>query len=263
MGDSNGDALAALDGCRMLVVGASSGIGRAVGLRAAAAGAQVAFAARRTERLEEAVAEAGGKSFAVTCDVRDPAQCAGTVEAAAERFGGLDAVVYGSGASPLVRAREADADLWRLVLETNIMGAALVSAAAIPHLEASGGRLMLLGSSSVGRPYPGLVPYASSKAALQEMARGLRNEYPHLRVTTFIVGPTISEFANSWDPGLAAEMFGRWSVEGYPAGMAMAVEDMAEQILLVVACGARVEEILVMPDPNAVDPAVLEALRPS
>lgn len=111
---------------------------------------------------------------------------------------------------------------------------------------------MFLGSSSEGRPYPGLVPYATTKAALHEMARGLRNEYPRLRVTTFVVGPTLSEFADGWDPGLATEMFTRWSVEGYPAGNAVAeIDHMADQVVAVLASGARVDEIHAMPDPSS------------
>jgi NAD(P)-dependent dehydrogenase (short-subunit alcohol dehydrogenase family) len=242
--------MADLEGHRILVVGASSGIGRAVGLGAAAAGADVAFAARRIDRLEAAVAQAGGRSVAIGCDVRDDEQCAQAVAQAVERFGGLDAVVYGTGTSPLTRSHDATGDLWRMVLETNVVGAAQVARAALPHLETSAGRLVFLGSSSVGRPYPGLVPYTTTKAALHEMARGLRGEYPWLRVTTFVVGPTMSEFADQWDPDLTMEMFGRWAVEGYPAGAAVTVEHMADQVLLVLASGARIDEILVMPDPS-------------
>jgi NAD(P)-dependent dehydrogenase (short-subunit alcohol dehydrogenase family) len=243
--------MADLQGHRILIVGASSGIGRSVGIQAAAAGADVAFAARRIDRLEAAVAEAGGRCLAIKCDVRDDEQCAQAVAQTVDRFGGLDAVVYGAGTSPLTKSHDATGDIWREVLETNVVGAAQVTRAALPHLEASGGRLMFLGSSSVGRPYPGLVPYTTTKAALHEMARGLRGEYPWLRLTTFIVGPTMSEFADGWDPVLTGEMFTRWSAEGYPSALAMTVEDMAAQVLRVLASGARIEEILVMPDPTS------------
>ena len=192
-----------LDGYRILVVGASTGIGRAVGIQSAQAGAAVAFAARRTELLEDAVDAAGGSSFAVACDVRREEQCAGAVEEAVERFGGLDAVVYAAGKSPLVRFADADGDTWRDVMETNVVGAALVSRAALPHLEASSGRLLLLGSSGIVRPLPGLIAYTTSKAAVHQFARSLRNENPWLRVTNFVVGPTITEFSAGWDPDLA------------------------------------------------------------
>jgi NADP-dependent 3-hydroxy acid dehydrogenase YdfG len=109
----------------------------------------------------------------------------------------------------------------------------------------------------VGRPYPGLVAYTTSKAALHEFARGLRNEYPWLRVTNFVVGPTMSDFANSWDPETAMEMFGRWTTEGYPAGETVTAEDMADQVVRVLASGARVEEVHVMPDqPRPGEPSV-------
>jgi NAD(P)-dependent dehydrogenase (short-subunit alcohol dehydrogenase family) len=208
----------------------------------------VGFAARRADLLAGAVADAGGACFAVTCDTREEEQCAQAVAEAATRFGGLDAVVYATGKSPLLRVEEADGAQWRELLETNVIGAAMVARHAMPHLRESQGRLLFLGSSSVGRPYPGLVAYTTSKAALHELARGLRNEHPWLRVTTFVVGPTITEFANSWDMDLAAEMYGRWTTEGYPAGAAMAVEDMADQVLRVLSSGARIEEVSVMPD---------------
>jgi NAD(P)-dependent dehydrogenase (short-subunit alcohol dehydrogenase family) len=241
-----------LDGYRIVVVGASSGIGREVGIQAVQAGASVAFAARRADLLESAVAVARGgegpQSFAIPCDVRDDAQCARAVEEAVARFGGLDAVVYATGKSPLVRSNDADGDTWRELFETNVVGAAMVTRAALPHLKSTGGRMVFLGSSSVGRPYPGLVAYTTTKAALHELARGLRNEHPWLRLTTFVVGPTITEFANSWDTELFMEMHGRWSAEGYPAGNAMAVEDMAAQVIRVLASGARIDEVHVMPD---------------
>ncbi|MHB1583266.1 MAG: SDR family oxidoreductase [Acidimicrobiales bacterium] len=243
-----------LVGKRVLVVGASSGIGRETALQLAKGGARVAFAARRVDRLEEAVKAAGEHCLAVSCDVRRDEDCEAAVDAAAGAFGGLDAVVYASGHSPLTRSHEATGELWRSVIETNVIGAAMIARHAIPHLRRSGGRLLLLGSSSVGRPYPGLVPYTTSKAALHEMARGLRNEYPWLRVTTFIVGPTMTEFADGWDMDLAIEMHGRWTTEGYPANAALPVEEMAAQVVAVLASPARVEEVLVMPDVPAPEP---------
>jgi len=246
---SGGRGMKFLDGYRIVVVGASSGIGRSVGIQAAQAGATVAFAARRVELLDDAVVAAGGECFALPCDVRNDEQCAHAVDETARRLGGIDAVVYAAGMSPLVRFGDAAGDQLRHVLETNVVGAAMVAKAALPHLERSAGRLVFLGSSSVGRPYPGLVAYTMSKAALHELARGLRNELPWLRVTTFIVGPTVTGFADSWDAELTMAMFGRWGAEGYPAGVAMTVEEMAHQVVWMLGSGGRVDEILVMPDP--------------
>lgn len=242
-------AAGGLAGRRVLVVGASSGIGRAVGLAAAAGGARVALAARRSELLDSAVAEAGGTAVAIPCDVRVPGDCERVVEEAAAALGGLDAVVYGAGISPLSRLADAGPGLWQSVVETNLVGAALVAAAALPHLLAGGGRLVLLGSSSEGHPFPGLVPYACTKAGLHELARGLRNEHPSLRVSTVIVGPTMSDLAAGWEPGLAAEMFARWAAEGYlPTTATLPVEVTAGQVVHVLASPTRIDELHVLPD---------------
>ncbi len=160
-------------------------------------------------------------------------------------------MVYAAASCPLTRFEEADGDLWRSVMETNVVGAALVARAALPHLRATTGRLMFLGSSSVGRPYPGLVPYEASKAALHELAHGLRNEHPWLSVTMFVVGPTLSELADGWNPDLAVAMFNRWNTEGYVADRYMEVEAVADQVLGVLRSETRVDEIRVMPDPPA------------
>jgi NAD(P)-dependent dehydrogenase (short-subunit alcohol dehydrogenase family) len=238
---------AELDGRRILVLGASSGVGRATGMAAAALGARVAFAARRAERVLEVAAEAGEGCVALTCDVRRPEDCEEVVRQAVDKLGGLDGIVYASGISALTQFTDADADLWQDVVATNLIGAALVARAAIEHLEESDGRLVLLGSSSVGRPYPGLVPYAATKAGLHELARGLRAEYPWLHVTTFVVGPTVTGFADGWDPALATEMFGRWVAEGYPCTAASAPEETAAEIVHVLASSALVTEAAVMP----------------
>src|SRR5690606_22913357 len=123
----------------VLIVGASSGIGRVLGLQAAAAGASVAFAARRRELVEAAAAEAGNGAVGLVCDVRDEAACAAVVASSVEALGGLDAVVYSSAIDLLTRLEDAGAERWRATFETNVFGAAFVTTAALPHLRASRG----------------------------------------------------------------------------------------------------------------------------
>ena len=113
-----------LEGHRVLIVGASSGIGRVLGLMAAAAGARVAFAARRGNLVEDAARDAGNGALAVVCDAREPASCADAVARTVEAFGGLDSFVYSTAVDPLVRLADADADAWRNTLDTNVIGAA-------------------------------------------------------------------------------------------------------------------------------------------
>src|SRR5438094_10301617 len=91
-----------LQGARVLVVGASSGIGREVARQLGTNGARVVLAARRADKLAEAIAEVGPGATSVVCDVRDPEQCDAVVTAAVEQLGGLDVVVYATAVDPVV-----------------------------------------------------------------------------------------------------------------------------------------------------------------
>ena len=142
-----------MEGNRILVVGASSGVGAATARLADLRGARVAIGARRAETLAE-MASASAAMVAVPGDVRDEASARAMVEGARSSLGGLDAVVYAVGVSPLVPMADATAEDWHDVLASNLIGAAIVSAAAAPHLLASDGRLVLLSSKSVRRPLP-------------------------------------------------------------------------------------------------------------
>src|SRR5579864_6664655 len=115
---------------RTVVVGASSGLGRCIGVGLAQRGAHVALLARRTELLAEAAKEAGPGTLAVTCDVTDPQSCRTAIEEAAGGLGGIDALVYSTAVGPLARIIDVDADRWRHTFETNVIGASLVTAAA-------------------------------------------------------------------------------------------------------------------------------------
>jgi NAD(P)-dependent dehydrogenase (short-subunit alcohol dehydrogenase family) len=218
-----------MDGTRVLVVGASSGIGRATGIRAVRHGASVAFAARRADKLGEAVAEAGG-GVVLEADVRDEADCARLVADAVAALGGLDLVLYATGTSPLRRLRDTGLAEWEEVLETNLVGAHLVARAAAPHL-GSHGLYVAISSDSVAQPRPGLVPYAASKAALEALLAGLRAEYPGQRFGCLAVGPTMpTGFGDQFDPGLIGELFDTWMKQGLTLA-AMHTDEVAEVIV--------------------------------
>src|SRR5947209_20065001 len=86
---------------RTVVVGASSGLGRCIGVGLAQRGAQVALLARRKERLDGAAAEAGNGAIAIECDAIDPLSCASAIDQAATALGGIDALVYTPAIGPL------------------------------------------------------------------------------------------------------------------------------------------------------------------
>lgn len=231
---------------RTVIVGASSGLGRSIALGLAERGAQVALLARRLDRIEAAARDAGPGAAAVVCDVTDAASCQAAITAAAEALGGIDALVYTPGIGPLVRLIDTDADTWRRVFETNVTGAALVTAAAVPHLEASQGAAAYLSSvsASVTPPWPGLGAYAVSKAALDKLVEAWRAEHPAIGFTRVIVGDcaggdghSMTEFANEWDRELAAQVHPIWAARNYLSGSLMAVEGLVQVIDTVLRGG--------------------------
>jgi NAD(P)-dependent dehydrogenase (short-subunit alcohol dehydrogenase family) len=231
---------------RTVIVGASSGLGRSIALGLAERGAQVALLARRLDRIEAAARDAGPGAAAIACDVTDAASCQAAITAAAEALGGIDALVYTPGIGPLVRLVDTDADTWRRVFETNVTGAALVTAAAVPHLEASQGAAAYLSSvsASMTPPWPGLGAYAVSKAALDKLVEAWRAEHPAIGFTRVIVGDcaggdgdSMTEFATGWDRELAAQVYPIWAARNYLSGSLMAVEGLVHVIDTVLRGG--------------------------
>jgi len=245
-----------LSGRRILVVGASSGIGRALGLRASAAGARVAFAARRFDRLEQVAREAGPGALALRCDVREERECRAAVENALSAFGGLDALIYATGLSPLAMLEQAGAGEWREVLAANVIGASLVTAAALPALRASQGRALYISSYAIRMPLPGLGLYRVSKVALDALIECWRMEHPDVDFTRVVVGNTSgTDFAAGWGPERIQEAVEVWVKRNlFPAATMMPLDVLCETLLPVLAMRGYVDDIAVMPrtrDPKA------------
>jgi NAD(P)-dependent dehydrogenase (short-subunit alcohol dehydrogenase family) len=244
---------------RTVVVGASSGLGRSIATGLGQRGATVALLARRNDRLVDAAKEAGPGALAIVCDVTDESSCVAAIGAAAQGLGGIDALVYAPGIGPLARMVDVDAETWRRTFDTNVIGAALVTAAAIPHLTASGGVAAYLSSVSASftPPWPGLGAYAVSKAALERMIEAWRDEHPAVGFTRVIVGDCAggegasgTEFASNWDWDLAAELHPIWSARNYLSGSLLEVDELVRVVDTVLRCGASAHIPLVAVTPR-------------
>jgi NAD(P)-dependent dehydrogenase (short-subunit alcohol dehydrogenase family) len=246
---------------RTVVVGASSGLGRCIGIGLAQRGAHVALLARRLERLETAAKEAGPPTLALACDVTDEASVAAAITEAATQLGGIDALVYTPAIGPLSRLVDTDADTWRRVFDTNVTGAAVTTAAAMPYLEESGGVAMYLSSvsASLTPPWPGLGAYIVSKAALDKLVDAWRAEHPGVGFTRLVVGDcaggegdAMTEFANGWDPDLAMELAPIWVERRYISGSLIAVEHLVDVANAVLRGGNTLcmPTVIVAPRPT-------------
>lgn len=244
---------------KLLVLGASSGLGRSIGVALAQGGRNdVALLARREDRLARAVEEAGPTSFAVACDVLDEEPCAKAIGTAVERLGGLDGFIYTVGVGPLSKIEEVDAATWRKTFDTNVVGAAISTAAALPHLTASSGHAIYLSSvsASQSQPWPGLGAYLTSKAALDKLIDAYRAEHPAVNFTRVVMGDSaggagesVTGFADSWDPVLLGEMSGVWMTRGLMAGALLPVEELIRAVehVLDSAPGTSIPSVVVTP----------------
>ena len=241
-----------LSGRKLLVLGASSGVGRAVAETLAQSGAEVVLAARRRARLESAVAKlahAGHRAHAIVCDVTDEARCRRAVAAAIHKLGGLDGFVYAPGLATLTPLAEASQKEWRRTLDTNLVGAALVTAAALDALRESRGRAVFVGSYVVRQALPGVGLYSTSKAALAALIKAWRLEAPEVDFTHAVLGNTRdTEFAAHWGAERVAAVTKQWVAAGaLPTAQMMALEDAAEGIACVFGVRGYVDEISIMP----------------
>ena len=171
-----------LDGKNALVTGASSGLGWRFATALAAAGARVAVAARRADRLETLKAEierAGGRAHAVTLDVTDVASVRAGVAAAVATLGPLDLLVNNSGVSVTKRAGDVEEADYDFVMDTNAKGAFFVAQAAGRAMIAAKrpGRIINIASAAGLRALGQLSVYCMSKAAVIHMTRALALEW--------------------------------------------------------------------------------------
>lgn len=237
-----------LVGRRVLVVGSSAGIGRVIGRRLCEAGAHVAFAARRQDACEEAAKEASGPAIGLRCDVTRETECAQAVSDTVDGLGGLDDIVYATGAISIVALEAADTEWWRRTFETNVMGAALLTRAALPHLKRSQGSAVYLSSiSSIGAAWPGIGVYTSTKAALNRMIDTWRSEHPDIGFTRIFVGPTLGGSTQAQMDMSAAEHMVRWAAMGIHSGASCTPECISDAVELVLTSASRIWDIAVEP----------------
>ncbi|MGZ4717173.1 MAG: SDR family NAD(P)-dependent oxidoreductase [Acidimicrobiales bacterium] len=202
-----------LAGRRVLVVGASAGVGRAFAELAIRAGARVVLAARRAERLDEIVAAAGG-GVAVAGDVAVDGDRVRIVEQAVGELGSIDLLFYAVGLSPLRMLADTDTDTWRTLFETNVIGLQRTLAGLVPHMT-EGGVAAVLSSEIVGRPRQGLGAYGSSKAAVSESLRTWRLEHPEVRFTCIHLGATQpTEFGDAFEMDTVIPLLDVWTRHG-------------------------------------------------
>lgn len=165
-----------IEGMSVLVTGGGSGIGEGIARHFAAAGARVTISGRRSAKLEAVAATIGSACRAVVGDVTVASDRAAMIESAVEHGGGLDVLVNNAGnmyRGPLAELTEAQL---LAVFHSNVVGAMMLTQAALDHLVASSGAVIFLGSVHSQRAFPGASPYAATKGAVETLTGVLAAE---------------------------------------------------------------------------------------
>jgi NADP-dependent 3-hydroxy acid dehydrogenase YdfG len=180
-----------------LVTGASSGIGEATAIALAAAGARVAVAARRRDRLE-AVANKiradGGEALVVEADFGVEAQAQRAVHETEKAFGRLDILVNNAGVMYLEPVIEADLARWRRMVEINVLGLIAATQAALPGMRArADGHIVNIASTAGRIATPTAAAYAATKFGVVGFSEALRKEIYRDKIRVSVIEPGVVE----------------------------------------------------------------------
>jgi NADP-dependent 3-hydroxy acid dehydrogenase YdfG len=239
-----------LDGKVALITGASSGIGEATAIALAIAGAKVAIAARRADRLSalaKAIGDAGGQAFEIVADVTKPSDIARMIDTVVEEFDRLDMLVNNAGVMLLSPLAEARGDDLRQMVEINLIALMELTRLALPHLKASKGHIVNVSSVAGRVANPGASGYAATKFGVVAFSEAVRREVyaDKVRVTVIEPGLVLTELGDHiTNPGMKAGLDQRKAaMEGLEA------EDVAAAVVYAVTQPARVNvnEILLRP----------------
>ena len=242
----------ALEGRKVAITGASSGIGAATAELLASEGAAVALGARREKRLSELASKiesAGGKAVVLPVDVADEASARSFVEGANEQLGGLDGLVNNAGVMLLGPVDGADTEHWRRMVDVNLLGLLYCTHAALPIFREAGGSDIVNISSVAGRiASAGSGVYNLTKWGVGAFSEALRQEtgWAKIRVTIVEPGFVDTELQGHNENPVVQEAIKKMYDQ---IGKVLDAEDIARAILYTLSQPQHVSvnEVLVRP----------------
>jgi 3-oxoacyl-[acyl-carrier protein] reductase len=232
----------ALAGRVVLVTGASRGIGAAISLACAAAGADVAvgyFEGRAgADETVASVRALGGDADAFPADIRDEVQVSAMVDAVLARFGRIDGLVNNAGVISERPVIEMSSDEWRQVIDVDLTGAFLCSRAVLPHmLQRSSGSIVMIASRLGQIGFAGVAHYAAAKAGTLALAKSLAKEVgpAGVRVNSVAPGVTITDMGAAVMDGEV----GRKRLAELPAGRFATAAEVAASVVFLLTDAAE------------------------
>jgi 3-oxoacyl-[acyl-carrier protein] reductase len=226
-----------LSGKSAVVTGGSRGIGRAIVLRLARQGADVAFSYRGNEAAaNDTVSEVeafGRRAIAIQGDSTDPAAADGLVKAALDAFGKIDILVNNAGITRDDLIMRMGLDAWRDVLETNLFGSFYaIKAVTRPMLKARSGRIINITSVSGQAGQTGQANYSSAKAGLIGLTKATARELASRGITCNAVAPgfVLTELTENLPDDLKKQI-----VERTPLGRFATTEEIADAVAFLAS----------------------------
>jgi len=214
-----------------IVTGASKGIGSGIAEALAAAGARVAvnYSSDRTgaERVVQAIVDSGGEAIAIGADVSNAADVARLFKEVDTAFGRLDVLVNNAGVFRFGAFAEITGESFHLHYNINVLGAILMVQEAIKRFGAKGGSIVNLSSIVGSHPVAGALLYASTKAAIETLTKGLALELAPLKIRVNAIAPGHTETEGNIAAGTSDSGAGAVLANKTPLGRLGRVTDIA------------------------------------
>lgn len=225
------------EGRRVLVTGATRGIGKACAEAFLAEGARVAINGRTEVSVSQAIADFTEAAVAAPGDVSTAGGCEAAVAVALEALGGLDVLVNNAGVFVRQTVAESEEETWDAVMAANIKSVQFCTKFALKALREAGGNVVNIASESGLNGYPGTTAYCASKGAVVNLTRAMAMEFaPDVRVNALCPGAVETDMARAAfalngdeDAGILAQN------EAYPTGAIGTVDQCAEAVLFLAS----------------------------
>lgn len=237
-----------LNGKVALVAAASKGLGYAVALGLAREGARVALCSRTEADIRQAgeqiAAETGAEVLPLIADVTNPAELTRLAEVTAETFGGLHILVPNSGGPPAGTFETLDESKWQSALDSTLLSTARLIRAALPHIKTAGwGRIIVITSTSVKQPIPGLLLSNSLRAGIVGLCKTLSQEFAPYGITVNNVAPGSFDTdrlkhlheRNAQAAGISFEEARRQAEQKIPLGRLGHPEELANAVVFLAS----------------------------
>jgi NADP-dependent 3-hydroxy acid dehydrogenase YdfG len=223
-----------------VVTGASKGMGRHFVGALVEAGSRVACLARPSPELQSLATEFGKNVLILPCDISEPADVSAAFERAAGHFGRIDVLVNNAAIYHPFAFDEASDAIIRQHIDVNVLGLAWATRAGIPHLRQTQGQIVNISSESVRLPFPMLALYAATKAAVETLSEGLREELRSdgIRVSVLRSGSVSGgSGGESWSDETKQKFFRKIVQTGHAAmsGAPATPQSMAQALVAILA----------------------------